>query len=256
MAVDPKLLPIDPNTGEPIPPRAQPGYYPGYDVLSQQEFWDDATRRVVLQRVNDIPPIRFFTEEEARFMQAVVDRILPQDDRDELHRIPILPRLDARLHEENVTNGTRYEGMPTDQEAYRLAIKGIEAIARHMHGRGFLELGPLEQDEVLETLHDNRPPAGQEYWNRVHVHRFWLILVGDVVGVYYSHPYAWNEIGFGGPAYPRGYFRLEGGHPEPWEVDEARYLWEPPPASRSGEILPLAEIVGHELVMPGQGGTH
>ena len=25
---------------------------------------------------------------------------------------------------------------------------------------------------------------------------------------FYSHPWAWNEIGFGGPAYPRGYMRL------------------------------------------------
>ena len=25
---------------------------------------------------------------------------------------------------------------------------------------------------------------------------------------FYSHPWAWNEIGFGGPAYPQGYMRL------------------------------------------------
>ena len=29
-----------------------------------------------------------------------------------------------------------------------------------------------------------------------------------IVGAFYSHPWAWNEIGFGGPAYPRGYMRL------------------------------------------------
>ena len=29
-----------------------------------------------------------------------------------------------------------------------------------------------------------------------------------VLGAFYSHPWAWNEIGFGGPAYPRGYARL------------------------------------------------
>jgi hypothetical protein len=27
---------------------------------------------------------------------------------------------------------------------------------------------------------------------------------------FYSHPWAWNEIGFGGPAYPRGFMRLGG----------------------------------------------
>ena len=29
-----------------------------------------------------------------------------------------------------------------------------------------------------------------------------------ILSAFYSHPWAWNEIGFGGPAYPRGYARL------------------------------------------------
>jgi hypothetical protein len=37
---------------------------------------------------------------------------------------------------------------------------------------------------------------------------------------FYSHPWAWNEIGFGGPAYPRGYKYLALGAREPWEVPE------------------------------------
>jgi hypothetical protein len=37
---------------------------------------------------------------------------------------------------------------------------------------------------------------------------------------FYSHPWAWNEIGFGGPAYPRGYKNLGLDRREPWEVAE------------------------------------
>jgi hypothetical protein len=37
---------------------------------------------------------------------------------------------------------------------------------------------------------------------------------------FYSHPWAWNEIGFGGPAYPRGYKNLGLDRREPWEVSE------------------------------------
>jgi hypothetical protein len=29
-----------------------------------------------------------------------------------------------------------------------------------------------------------------------------------VLSAFYAHPWAWNEIGFGGPAYPRGFMRL------------------------------------------------
>ena len=53
------------------------------------------------------------------------------------------------------------------------------------------------------------------------VKHYWTLLVQDAVEAYYAHPYAWDEIGFGGPAYPRGYMRLERGQPEPWEVERA-----------------------------------
>ncbi len=54
------------------------------------------------------------------------------------------------------------------------------------------------------------------------VHRYWMLLLQDCVEAYYAHPLSWDEIGFGGPAYPRGYMRLERGEPEPWEVEELR----------------------------------
>jgi hypothetical protein len=39
-----------------------------------------------------------------------------------------------------------------------------------------------------------------------------------MLSAFYSHPWAWNEIGFGGPAYPRGYARLGAGEREHWET--------------------------------------
>jgi hypothetical protein len=43
----------------------------------------------------------------------------------------------------------------------------------------------------------------------------------DVLAAYYSHPTAWNEIGFGGPAAPRGYVRMYFNRRDPWEAAEA-----------------------------------
>ena len=37
------------------------GRYPDYDVLEQAEHWDRVTRKMVLDRVENVPPIRFFT---------------------------------------------------------------------------------------------------------------------------------------------------------------------------------------------------
>jgi hypothetical protein len=246
--------PIDPLTGESLEPKSQPGYYPGFRTMSQMAFWDEATRRVIVARVEDIPPIRFFSPEEARLMTAICDRILPQDDRDEIHKIPVLNAIDSRLYE-NRLDGYRYEDMPPDQEAYRLGLQGIAKVAQHMFGKPFLDLSAREQESVLETLHDDNPPAAHDIWKRMDVKRFWLLMVQDVVGVYYAHPYAWDEIGFGGPAYPRGYMRLEGGEPEPWEANERRYEWAAPPDSPSAKFTKVGGIEEHRAI-PGQGGTH
>ncbi|MGN6755463.1 MAG: hypothetical protein ACTHMJ_03640, partial [Thermomicrobiales bacterium] len=72
-------LPVDPATGQALPPLPQPGFYPGFQTLSQQAFWDEATRKVVLDRVQNVPPMRFFTAEELPLLEAVCARIVPQD---------------------------------------------------------------------------------------------------------------------------------------------------------------------------------
>ena len=66
--------------------------------MAQQKYWDAATRKVIAERMGPAKPIRFFTEEEALTMAAVMDRILPQDDRTEERRIALLPVLDDRMY--------------------------------------------------------------------------------------------------------------------------------------------------------------
>jgi hypothetical protein len=56
------------------------------------------------------------------------------------------------------------------------------------------------------------------------------VVMRAVLAAFYSHPWAWNEIGFGGPAYPRGYMRLGGpGLPD----SAAREPFETPGASEA-----------------------
>ena len=253
--VDASRLPVDVETKQPLPPKAQPGYYPGFSTLSQQAFWDEATRKVVLARVEQVPPFRYFSNDEIRLMQAICDRLIPQDDRDEAHRIPIVNYIDERLYSRRI-DGYRFEDMPPDHEAHRLGLQGIEAVARHMYNRSFTELEPLQQDRVLQSLHDCTPPAGEEIWSRLPVRRYWMLLLQDAIEGYYAHPYAWDEIGFGGPAYPRGYMRLENGKPEPWEVEEHRYEWESPSTSLSDTYQPIGGEGGHRGQPSGQEGTH
>jgi len=245
--------PVDPNTGEPLSLVRQPGYYPGYSTLAQKAFWDAKTRSVILHRVNDTPTIRFFNVHQEAVMKAVCDRIIPQHDRDPAYRIPIVNYIDERLYE-NQIDGYRYENMPSDRDAYQLAVEAFEAIAQSHHEHSFVDLDAHAQDEVLKSIHDGNAPAAWEIWERMSIQNFWKLLVGDCAAAYYSHPWAWDEIGFGGPAYPRGYMRVEGGEPEPWEVDEVRYEWQAPPDSLSDVYEPTGS--GSEHSHPGQGATH
>jgi hypothetical protein len=143
--------------------------------------------------------------------------------------------------------------MPPDFEAYRMGLHAIDESARELHGEVFARLGHREQEEILKTLHHGECPAARDAWGKLPIERFWHLLVQDCVTVYYAHPWAWDEIGYGGPAYPRAYTRLEGGLPEPWEVDEQRYQWNAPADSISDVYEPLPSE--HHGVS-GQGGTH
>ncbi len=201
--------------------RRLPERYPGLDILSQQDHWDPATRRLILDRVYNIPPIRFFRPDEVETLQALADTILPQDDRPAERRVPIVPYIDETVYEDRIP-GYRIEGMPDGRTAWRWGLEGVEQTTRALFpGRRFAGLNAGERRTVVARLWQPDPPG--EVWQRLPVRHFCVgVLTGAIIDAYYSHPTAWNEIGYGGPAYPRGYYALNEGAREHWEVDERR----------------------------------
>jgi len=232
--------------------RAQPGYYPGFSTLRQSDNWDEATRDMVTKRVASPPPIRFFAPDEAALLQAIIDRLLPQDDRILERRIAILPVIDERLYK-NALIGFRYQDMLPDREAYLAGLRAIDQMARERFQMPFLKLSTFPQELILKSLHDGVPDPAVEIWKKMPVRRFWTLLFEDCVTAYYAHPWAWDEIGFGGPAYPRGYMRLENGLPEPWETDEVRRVWSAPPDTLSDLDLAARTMSSPSSLL---GGTH
>jgi gluconate 2-dehydrogenase subunit 3-like protein len=248
-----RSFPTDAVTGEPIREQKKPGYYPGFSTLGQQGKWEDATRKLVIDRLTNAPAVRFFQGSELLLLQAIIDRVLPQDDRAVDKTIPILSAIDERLSN-NLLDGFRYEDMPSDQEAYRLALSAIDEMAAERFESRFVSLSVHRQELILKSIHDGKPDPFHPVWTTMPAHRFWALLMGDCVSAYYAHPWSWDEIGFGGPAYPRGYMRLENGLPEPWEVKEKRREWNAPVDSESmldPEGAPPEHASSH-----GHGGTH
>ena len=134
--------------------------------------------------VHRVPPIRFFTAEEAHLMEAIAAHVLPQDDRLPARRIPIVPRIDERLHKGRI-HGYRFAKMPPDGDAYRLGFKAIEQMAKQTYGRMFLKLSWREQDELLLSIHDAKPCGARrrsgKRWKCIATGRCWCRIAWRVI---------------------------------------------------------------------------
>lgn len=193
--------------------------YPGYDVLAKRDTpsWNAQTRQVVDARLAVHPGPRFFTPGEWSTVQAACARILPQpSDRPD---IPIAAYIDQKLHQDR-RDGHRRADLPPQREAWRRGMAALDAEAQGAHGRRFHALAPFDQDALLKAMQagDLHHPA----WAGMPPQHFFIErLIADATHAYYAHPTAWNEIGFGGPASPRGYVRMGLGRRDPWEAAEA-----------------------------------
>jgi Gluconate 2-dehydrogenase subunit 3 len=190
--------------------------YAEYDVLDKWETpsWDDQTREVIRKRLTGLPERRFFSAAEWQTLEAICNRLLPQPDR--VEPIPIVPWIDEKLHHD-WRDGYRYHDMPPQRDAWRLGLEGINREGRQRFGADFSSLTGGQQDAVLRAVQNGDVSGG--VWDRLPSRRFFsTTLLKEVVGEYYAHPAAWSEVGFGGPASPRGYVRLGVNQRDSWEA--------------------------------------
>jgi hypothetical protein len=194
--------------------------YPDFQITNADKWnldWDENTKRLVISRVEKVPAYHFFSPEEAKLLEALCDCTLPQDDRPEAQRVPIAPWIDERLYT-NEGSGYHYKNMPEDRQAYRMGLQGFDETAHHLFGAAFKDLPRAQRDEVIRQVAEGSPPG--ETWERLSAIIFFQLFMGDVITNYYAHPAAWAEIGFNGPASPRGHIRLRLNRHDPWEARE------------------------------------
>jgi hypothetical protein len=186
------------------------GRFDGFDVLDQADRWDDVTAGVVLARLDPQPGLTFFTPAERAVAGPLLDRLLAQDDEP---KVPVLLLIDRRLAL-GQTDGWRYEELPEDGAAWRATLAALDDDARAAVGTGFGEVDRATQLALVESVRT------ADRWHGLPAARVWSLWTRYACTAFYSHPWAWNEIGFGGPAYPRGYQALGVGKREHWEVPD------------------------------------
>ncbi|HET7339242.1 MAG TPA: gluconate 2-dehydrogenase subunit 3 family protein [Candidatus Dormibacteraeota bacterium] len=187
----------DPKSGE---------RFPGFDVLAQSDHWDATTRRVVTARLDTGGGRNFFTADEEPVCRALCATLLALDGSP--GEPPVFEMIDGRLAE-GITDGWHYDDMPADAEAWRRSLAELER-------RGFRDADDGERRSLIEAVR-----ADRERLAGMPGKRLFDLWMRYACTAYYAHPTAWNEIGFGGPAYPRGYKNLGLDRREPWEVEEA-----------------------------------
>ena len=175
------------------------GRFPGFDVLDSVDAWDDVTAGVVLARLSHPTGLSFFTPEEVAVARPLLDLLLAQDGEP---RVPVLELIDERLAV-GETDGWHYDDLPEDADAWRETLAALDADAREKLGRPFGELEADDQAGVIQDVQDC-----EDEWRGLPAGHVWSLWTRYACTAFYSHPWAWNEIGFPGPAYPRGYLNL------------------------------------------------
>jgi hypothetical protein len=178
------------------------GRYPDFDVLASSGTWDEATRKTVFARLEVGGPLRFFSPAEEATLRALCDTLLAQDREP---RVPVTELVDDKLAAGRL-DGYQYEDMPDDRETWRLVLRGLDEEAQRF---GVAEFGACDEPSrelIVGRFADGDLHGGS--WDRLNVDRAWKVITRGALAAFYSHPWAWNEIGFGGPAYPRGYMRM------------------------------------------------
>jgi hypothetical protein len=196
------------------------GRYPDYDVLDEASHWDDLTRKTVVGRVERVPRFRFFDPVERDTVKAFCDTLTAQDEEP---RIPVAAYIDEKL-ETGSLDGYQYFDMPDDRVAWRIIVRGLDEEARAAGAPSFGEAGLVTRVEICRRFSQAKLQGGA--WQGLNVSRAWSLALRHVCEAFYAHPWAWNEIGFGGPAYPRGYSRFGSPHldraeRESWEGRQA-----------------------------------
>ena len=193
--------------------------YPGYDVLAKRASlsWNDETRKAVDQRLAIPREARFFDAESWETLNAVCARIMPQPN--DRPPVPLAAYVDEKMLT-NAHDGYRHAELPEQRVAWTRGLGALREAARAQHGKPFHALGGDAQDALLKDLEAGRLDAaalegmpGPSFFNNR--------VIPDIVSAYYAHPTAWSEIGYGGPASPRGYVRLGLDRRDPWEAAEA-----------------------------------
>lgn len=178
-------------------------YYPDFNVMDHKGHWDDHTREIVEKRLAEGQTSYKSLDEREAWTLGQLISVLLDEKRDGLVHY-VVCHFDRKLSS-NIGEGQRKKGIAPFSVLIKEGLRNL-----------FPEGEQVTKDKVGDMVVDKNVFSCGSY--SVPIKEFMARVMEETMAAYYSHPQVWSEIGYAGPAYPRGYVRTEWGLTDPWEA--------------------------------------
>ncbi|QHE51228.1 gluconate 2-dehydrogenase subunit 3 family protein [Pontibacillus sp. HMF3514] len=187
-------------------------YYPTYDVMSEKGEWDPITQQVIQNRTHPTEG-NVLTPEMKRTLQAYSKTLFPSHVGEQTLSISLI--LDHRLTENKLKSYPKNSLLSKEEIIlYGLAHAEEECVLTDQ--KPFFQ---MSDDERLKKIISWKHQLGEEsVWKNVSCDLFYTTLTSELLKLIYSDPSVWSNIGYGGPAYPRGYYAYGPKQFDSWEA--------------------------------------
>lgn len=121
-------------------------------------------------------PWRFFTEEEARTLEAICEQIIPSDQDPGAARAGVVNYIDLQI----------MGYFKRHQKTYRHGLAALDQTSLALFSKLFADIAPDQQIKILEALEKNEVPA--ELWKGRSAKRFFDLVVAHSMQGFYGDP--------------------------------------------------------------------
>lgn len=187
-------------------------YYPTYDVFSEKNEWDENTKEVIQNRVHATEG-NVLTPEMKRTLQAFSKSLFPSHVGEQTLSVSLI--LDHRLTEKKLKSYPKNSHLSKEEIIlHGLVYAEEECIVYDQNP--FYQMNDKERmKKILSWKHQ----LGEEaIWKQMSCDLFYSTLTSEILKIIYSDPSIWSNIGYGGPAYPRGYYAFGPRQFDSWEA--------------------------------------
>lgn len=192
-------------------------HYPGFNVLAEQLEWDETSRHTVVKRLQPAAP-KFLRPDELECVRAVAANLLYESRPEVLDFV--VSHVDKQLGSP-LGEAQRKAELPPQDVLVRQGLAALNGAAESLEQKMFAHCTPQTQAHILQTLQKGKAPLPAQFAD-VNEKRKQKALFNKLlllcVEAFASHPTVWSEMGYPGPAYPRGYYRIERRRHDPWEA--------------------------------------